>query len=163
MNEKGETFRGMRRSGQQLSAQETIGILERNEVATLALAGDGGYPYAVPVNYSYADGRIYFHSATSGHKADAIAREPRASLCVIDQAVVVPERYTSEYRSAIVFGEITAIADEKRRREAITMFTRRFCDSPAEEIEKEIDSYWNVLAVYELRISHMSGKRGGLE
>ena len=56
-------FRPMRRIRQQLSDAETVGILERATSGTLALLGDNGYPYAVPISYVYADGKLYFHSA----------------------------------------------------------------------------------------------------
>lgn len=62
----------MRRKRQQLSEEESISILERATSGTLALLGDGGYPYAVPISYVYADGRLYFHSALTGHKVDAV-------------------------------------------------------------------------------------------
>ena len=53
----------MRRKRQQLSEAESINILEKATSGTLALLGDGGYPYAVPISYVYADGKLYFHSA----------------------------------------------------------------------------------------------------
>ena len=40
-------FRDMRRKRQQLSDEESIGILQRATSGTLALLGDNGYPYAV--------------------------------------------------------------------------------------------------------------------
>ena len=49
-------FRAMRRKRQQLSEEENIGILQRATSSTLALLGDGGYPYAVPISYVYVDG-----------------------------------------------------------------------------------------------------------
>ena len=67
-----EQFRAMRRKRQQLSKEESISILQKSTAGTLALLGDGGYPYAVPISYVYADGKLYFHSALSGHKVDAI-------------------------------------------------------------------------------------------
>ena len=65
-------FREMRRKRQQLSEEESIGILQRATSGTLALLGDNGYPYAIPISYVYSDGNLYFHSALSGHKVDAI-------------------------------------------------------------------------------------------
>ena len=44
-------FRVMRRHRQQLSDEESIGILNRATSGTLALLGDGGYPYAVPISF----------------------------------------------------------------------------------------------------------------
>ena len=67
-----EQFRAMRRLRQQLSEEESISILRKSTAATFALLGDNDYPYAVPISYVYANGRLYFHSALSGHKVDAI-------------------------------------------------------------------------------------------
>ena len=33
---------------------------------------DGGKPYTVPLNFGYADGKIYFHSAREGRKIAAL-------------------------------------------------------------------------------------------
>ena len=97
-------FRPMRRFKQALSPEECRAVLERGTSGVLALSGDGGWPYAVPLSYVYADGKIYFHSAKSGHKVDAIRSCPRASFCVIDQDHIVPEEYTTYFRSVIAFG-----------------------------------------------------------
>ena len=78
-------FRPMRRHRQQLTDNDCIGILERATAGTLALLGDDGYPYAVPISFVYHEGCIYFHSAVEGHKVDAIRRNEKASFCVIDQ------------------------------------------------------------------------------
>ena len=65
-------FREMRRKNQQLSETESAAVLERGTSGVLAVLGDGGYPYGVPVSYAYCGGKIYFHCAKSGHKLDAI-------------------------------------------------------------------------------------------
>ena len=71
-------FREMRRKKQKLTEKQCIDILKRAKTATLALHGDDGYPYSVPVNYVYLDGKIYFHGAKSGHKIDAIKNNSKA-------------------------------------------------------------------------------------
>ena len=60
-------IRQMRRKRQQLSEEESIGILQKTTAGTLALLGDNDYPYAVPISYVYNNGNLYFHSALSGH------------------------------------------------------------------------------------------------
>lgn len=51
-------FREMRRKRQLLPTEESVAILERMTNGTLALHGDDGYPYAVPVSYG---GFYQFH------------------------------------------------------------------------------------------------------
>ena len=84
-------FREMRRKKQALRPEDCARILAQGTSGVLALLGDDGYPYAVPLSYVYHEGRIYFHSAMTGHKLDALRRCPKASFCVVDQDQMVPE------------------------------------------------------------------------
>ena len=110
-------FRQMRRKRQQLSEEESIGILQKATAGTLALLGDNDYPYAVPISYVYNNGNLYFHSALSGHKVDAICKCDKASFCVIEQNDVQPKKYTTFFRSVIAFGRIHIIEDEQEKLE----------------------------------------------
>ena len=87
----------------------------------MALAGDDDYPYAVPISYVYSDSKLYFHGAKSGHKIDAIKRCDKTSFCVIDKDDVVPEGYTTYFRSVIVFGKIRIMEEESEMRKAIEL------------------------------------------
>ena len=75
-------FREMRRKKQALRPEDCARILAQGTSGVLALLGDDGYPYAVPLSYVYHEGRVYFHSAMAGHKLDALRRCPKASFCV---------------------------------------------------------------------------------
>ena len=99
-------FQTMRRKRQELSREDTAAILERRASGVLALAEEGGFPYAVPLSYVYTGDKLYFHCAKSGHKLGLIRQNPKASFCVVDQDQIVPEEYTTYFRSAIVFGEL---------------------------------------------------------
>ena len=99
-------FREMRRKKQKLTEKQCIDILKRAKTATLALHGDDEYPYSVPVNYVYLDGKIYFHGAKSGHKIDAIKNNSKVSISIIDQEDVIEEELTTYFRSIILFGRL---------------------------------------------------------
>ena len=58
-------FRTMRRKRQQLSDEKSIGILQKATSGTLALLGDGGYPYTVPTSYVYLYPEKQSHSKKS--------------------------------------------------------------------------------------------------
>lgn len=95
-------FREMRRKRQLLSKEDTQKVLYQGTSGVLAVSGDDDYPYAVPLSYVYDGHKIYFHSAKAGHKLDSIVKNPKASFCVIDKDQIVPDEYTTYFRSVIV-------------------------------------------------------------
>lgn len=152
-------FRELRRKRQLLPPEETTAVLARGTSGVLALSGDGGYPYAVPISYVYDGGRLYFHCAKSGHKLDAIRRSEKASLCVVDQDRIVPEKYTTYFRSVIVFGRIRILEDEGEKRAAIEKLALKYApDSRPEERQHEIQREWAALCMLEMTIEHITGK-----
>ena len=148
----------MRRNRQQLSEEESIEILQKATSGVLALLGDNGYPYAVPISYVYADGRIYFHSALSGHKVDAIRSCDKASFCVIEQDVVKPEKYTSYFRSVIAFGRIHIEEDEAEKLAIARLLGNRYNPNHEEALHKEIEGGLSRMLAIRLDIEHLTGK-----
>lgn len=153
------TFRAMRRKRQQLSREDCEAALRRGTHGVLALAGDGGWPYAVPLSYVYDGGRLYFHSAKAGHKIDAVRSEPRASFCVVDEDRVVPEEYTAYFRSVICFGTVRLLEDEEEKRAALEALGRKYAprDTDAGR-DAAIRRDWPGVAVLAMDIAHMTGK-----
>ena len=151
-------FRSMRRNRQQLSEEESIEILQKATSGVLALLGDNGYPYAVPISYVYADGKIYFHSALSGHKVDAIRSCDKASFCVIEQDDVKPEKYTSFFRSVIAFGRIHIEEDEAEKLAIARLLGNRYNPKHEEALQKEIEGGLSRMLAIRLDIEHLTGK-----
>ena len=152
------TFRPMRRKRQQLSNEESIAILEKATAGTLALLGDEGYPYAVPISYVYTDGKLYFHSALAGHKVDAIRKCDKASFCVIEQDDVQPKKYTTFYRSVIAFGRIHIIEDEQEKLATARMLGNRYNPNDDESLRQEIESGLSRMLMLRFDIEHLTGK-----
>ena len=67
-------FREIRRKNREISIDSAKQLLQSSRRGVLAVNGDDGYPYAIPINYLYDDEaqRIYFHGAKIGHKVDAL-------------------------------------------------------------------------------------------
>ena len=147
-----QNFRPMRRIRQQLSEEESIRFLEKATSGTLALLGDGGYPYAVPISYVYADGALYFHSALSGHKVDAIRN------CVIEQDEVKPVEYTTYFRSVIAFGRIRVIDDEAEKLGTARMLGNKYNPNQEESLQKELEHRLSRMLMIRLDIEHLTGK-----
>lgn len=151
-------FREMRRKDRQLTAAETARVFERGTSGTLALLGEDGYPYAVPLSYRYADGKIYFHSAKAGHKIDAIRSGEKASFCVIDQDQVVPGKYTTRFCSAIAFGKIRLMEEDAQKRAALTLLGEKYSPNDAAGLQREIEQTFSALCMIELTVEAMTGK-----
>lgn len=152
-------FRAMRRSKQVMSFEDSAAVLERNTAGVLAVSGDDGYPYAVPLSYVYTDGKIYFHCAKQGHKLDAIARCEKVSFCVIDQDQVVPEEFTTYFRSVIAFGKARVLEEPAEKRAALEALGKRYSpDESPEALAKEVEGSFKQVTMVEITIDHLSGK-----
>ena len=141
-----------------IKEEESIAILQKATAGTLALLGDNDYPYAVPISYLYADGRLYFHSALSGHKVDAIRKCDKASFCVIEQDEVHPEKYTTFFRSVIAFGRIHIIEDETEKLETARMLVNRYSPNQEEALQKELENGLSQMLMIRFDIEHLTGK-----
>ena len=151
-------FRPMRRAKQELSRAVCEEILHEATSGVLAVSGDDGYPYAVPLSYVYTGGKVYFHCATTGHKLDAIAANPKVSFCVIQQDEVVPERFTTHYRSVILFGTARVLTDPSEKMRALEALSDRYCPGDIVGRTREIEDGFRHLHMVELTVDHMSGK-----
>lgn len=154
-------FREMRRKRQQVSTEEAQKILDAGTSGVLALSGDDGYNYAVPISYACADGKIYFHAALSGHKIDAIKRNDRVSFCVIGRDQIVAEEFTTYFKSAIAFGRMRIVKDDAdpEKRLGLELLADKY--SPmvdAEAREKEIGGKMRGCLVLVLEVEHLTGK-----
>ena len=122
------------------------------------MLGDNDYPYAVPISYVYADGKLYFHSALNGHKVDAIRKYYKASFCVIEQDEVHPEKYTTFFRSVIAFGRIHIIEDETEKLETARMLGNRYNPNQEEALQKELENGLSRMLMIRFDIEHLTGK-----
>ena len=146
----------MRRFRQELPIEETKEILRNGRECVIAVSGDDNYPYAVPINYVYDGEHIYLHSAKQGHKIDALKRNPKMSLCVVAQGDIVPEEFTTYFRSAIVFGKAKFVENEEEKIEALRKLSDKY--SPGIDPTDEIAKFLKAVEIIEIAIDTMTGK-----
>ena len=151
-------FREMRRFKQQLSEDEIEFILNKHTSGVLAVNGDDGYPYTIPISYTYDNQQLFFHSANEGHKIDAIRNNDKVSFCVIDQDDVIQETFTTHYRSVIVFGRASIITDPKLRQLALESLVKKYSPDFLEKGQQEIRQAWDHVSIIAVIIEHKSGK-----
>ena len=151
-------FRPMRRIKQQISEEACLEILRTAPRGTLAVLGDDGYPYAVPLDFAYADGCLYFHCAKEGHKLDAIRGCDKASFCVLGEGAQNPGEWWYYFTSVICFGRVTIIEDAETAREKLSLLGAKYMPT-MEEVAADIAKNAPRAVVLEMKIEHMTGKR----
>lgn len=151
-------FRPMRRVRQQLSNEACEEILRSATSGTLAVLGDADYPYAVPLSFVYADGIIYFHSAKSGHKIDAIKHHDKASFCVIAKDEIHGEEYTTYFRSVIAFGRITIVSSPDEKLKGTKLLGTKYNPGDEAGLAREIEKGLDHMELLRFDIEHLTGK-----
>lgn len=151
-------FREMRRKKQLLSEAETIEILKSCSSGVLGVVGDDGYPYTVPVSYTYNDGRLFIHSAKTGHKIDSIMKNDKVTFSVINKDDVTQETFTTHFSSVSIFGRARILTDDNERRHALESLVEKYSPNFIKEGQKEMEKDWDRVSLIEVKIEHMTGK-----
>ena len=152
-------FRSMRRFKQQLPEEECIRILKEEWRGVLAMHGEDGYPYAIPMDHYYDEesGRIYFHGAAEGHKIDAITSDPKVCYTVYDKGFLKDGDWALNISSVVVFGKIHVVEDREKVIKMVRKLGRKYYPTDA-EVEAELAKSGHRVCCLELTIDHMTGK-----
>ena len=152
-------FREMRRKKNELDVQEAKKLLAGARIGILAVNGDDGYPYAIPVNYYYdeADQKIYFHGSRAGHKADALKNCDKICFTVFGPEVVKEEAWAPYVKSAVVFGRCHPVGDPAAAGASLRKFAMKYYPDEA-LMNEEISRSGKAVQMYEIEMEHISGK-----
>ena len=153
-------FREMRRKNCVISRETAEKILREGDYGVLALSGDDGYTYAVPINYAVDGDKIYFHSAKTGHKLDAIRNNDKVSFCVVDRHDVVAEEFTTYFTSAIAFGRIKIIEDnnDPDKLRGLELLADKYSSTASPQRREKELSRLNAVVIPVMTIEHLTGK-----
>lgn len=148
----------MNMAKRQLSQAETLEILEKGHHGTLAVNGDDGYPYAVPINYVVLNGTIYLHSAQYGYKIDCLKKNAKCCFSTIISAKILPSKITAAYESVVATGNISFVEDTDEKQKALEKFVTHLCTGYEEVGFKMIKGVFHKTAVLRLDAVEMTGK-----
>jgi nitroimidazol reductase NimA-like FMN-containing flavoprotein (pyridoxamine 5'-phosphate oxidase superfamily) len=145
-------FKAMRRKDRELTRDAALEILNKGKYGVMALAGEDGYPYGVPLHYVLIDGDVYFHSAAEGgHKTECFTHNPKASFTVIET------KNSIKARSAILFGTIEMVPD--MRITVVEKLVEKFVPKFAWKMAKAgIQAAKDNLIAYRLKPEHITAK-----
>ncbi len=150
-------FREMRRKDRQVFDDLITEILDKGEYGVLSVFGENGYPYGVPVNYIYQDKSVYFHCAKTGHKLDAIRDNEKVSFCVVTDTELIPEDFSTIYKSVIAFGFAT-IASEDEKKKALMGLIKKYSSDYEEKGRDYVNKEHSGTVIVKINIEHITGK-----
>lgn len=139
--------------------EDTKKILKEGRRGILAVNGDDGYPYAIPVNYYYDDEaqKVFFHGARVGHKVDALLMCDKVCFTVLGTEEVREEKWAPYLKSAVVFGRCHLMKDMSNAENRLRQLAMKYY--PSEElVSDEIATHGKAVQMYEIDIEHISGK-----
>ena len=150
-------FSEMRRKDRELKNDEAIDILMNNTSGVLSTVSENGYPYGIPISYIFFNNSIYFHGAIKGHKLDNISNDNRVSFCVVGRTQTLPDKFSTEYESVIVFGRAIEVTDDEKYTallETLSKYSADYIEQGKEYIQKASKA----TKVMKINIEHISGK-----
>lgn len=152
-------FRPARRKNREISIEDTKKILLDERRGVLAVNGDEGYPYAIPINYIYDDEnqKIFFHGARIGHKVDSIKKCDKVCFTVYGPEVIKDEAWAPYVKSAVVFGRCHIIEDAAEADVRLRQLAMKYYPDEM-TVNEEIEASGKAVQMYEIVVEHMSGK-----
>lgn len=152
-------FRPMRRFKQELSKEECLELIKNQRRGVLAVHGDQGYPYAIPLNYYFdeSEQKIYFHGAKEGHKIDALKRDNKVSFCVYGGDYKKEGDWAFMVKSVVVFGKIRLVESEEETARRVKELGLKYYPSE-KEVDEVIARTLPRIQMLELSPDHISGK-----
>ena len=152
-------FREIRRKNHEINIDAAKSLLLSGRRGVLAVNGDDGYPYAIPINYVYdADaGKIYFHGAKTGHKVDALRACDKVCFTVYGNETIKEEAWAPFMQSVVVFGRCHLVEAGERATALLKKLAMKYY--PDEQLaDTEIARAGKAAQMFEIEIEHISGK-----
>ena len=152
-------FRPVRKKKNEISSEAAKDLLRTSRRGVLAVNGDDGYPYAIPINYLFVDeeNKIIFHGAKAGHKVDALRKCDKVCFTVFGNEKIKEEEWAPYLQSAVVFGRCRLVEDKDEIIALVRKFALKYY--PNEDmVNEEIEISGMGVQMFEIEIEHLSGK-----
>lgn len=150
-------FRPIRKMKNEIDVNVAQALLQNSRRGVLAVNGDDGYPYAIPVNYFYdtENQKIYFHGARAGHKVDALKACDKICFTVYGNEQIKEEAWAPFMQSVVVFGRCHLLEAGPKATALLKRFAMKYY--PNEQLaDEEIEHAGKAVQMFE--IEHLSGK-----
>lgn len=150
---------------------ETFLVQERTGVLGII---SGNFPYAVPVNYVWYNGSVYFHGMGSGKKEELLSQNPHVCFTIYKEHGTVtdpvPCHADTAYMSVMIFGKAEKVTDYEEAAAALQKvldkfmpkyYTHPLTSTLIEKYRSAMDQ--KAVSVYRITPQEMTAKENSVE
>jgi len=143
-------------------------MLDESGFGVLALGGE--HPYAVPVNFVYLNGTVYFHSSPKGKKMRMLRDNPAVSFSVVKDETIVPSFFSSTdgfacpasafFKSVTIDGTAAIVESRDEIAQAFTAMMQKLQPEGGYTSfdAHEYDKHFTALAMVRIDVKSLSAK-----
>ena len=154
-------FKSIRKKINEIDHSAAEALLQSNRRGILAMNGDNGYPYAIPINYFYdsVEQKIFFHGAKAGHKVEALKASDKVCFTVYgNERIDEFESWAPYVQSVVVFGRCRLLEAGLESINRLKEFAMKYYPDEA-LADEEIARSGRAVQMFEITVEHMSGKQ----
>jgi hypothetical protein len=148
----------MIRKDREKDAAFALEVVRDCEYATLATVNTDGTPYCIPVSPVLIDSAIYFHCAAEGKKLDNIKQNNNICISCVSHTKLIPEKFTTEYKSAVAIGKCGIIEDKTEKITALRAICEKYAGSNMSSFDEEIAKSLHRTCICRIDIEQITGK-----
>lgn len=171
----------MRRKDREMDRNWGLQVIDRAPFAVLSVTDTNGDPYAIPLSVARDGEYLYFHSARSGTKVDLLESQPLVCVTFVTD-VNIPDLFseeelaemqtneekagdigskvfTTEFASAIVYGEVEPVTTDEGKRRALEVICRKYTPDKMALFEMAVTSGMKLTNIYRIAIEQITAKR----
>jgi uncharacterized protein len=139
-------------------------IIAKCLYCSMAMVDQNNQPYVLPMNFGYADGVVYLHSAPEGKKINIMRNNSNvclsfsADLELRHQNKDVACSYGMKYRSVLIYGKVEFIDDPEEKRRVLDILMKHY--TGRDDFKYNDPAIKNVL-IYKVVAEKMEGRELG--
>jgi uncharacterized protein len=100
----------------------------------MAMTGEGGEPYVIPMNFGFRNNILYLHGAQHGKKISFLRQNPAVCINFCTDQVLrfqneeVACSWSMKYRSVLAYGKAEFISSPEEKTEALRVIMSQYSD-----------------------------------
>jgi uncharacterized protein len=150
----------MRRKDREKDRAFALDVIDRSQYGVVAMTGEEGAPYCLPLSMVRLGENLYFHCALEGTKLDLLRRDGRVCVSFVAANQGAEDKFTTYYQSANVRGTAAEVEDEAEKILALRALCEKLTprNMTGDNFDRAIAKSLAVTGVWRIAMEEITGK-----